>query len=34
MSTCGSILRAHYQIRVAVNGPKALKIAQSDPPRH
>jgi adenylate cyclase len=25
------ILRAYYQIKVAVNGPKALKIAQSDP---
>jgi adenylate cyclase len=25
------VLREHYQIRVALNGPKALKIAQSDP---
>ena len=25
------ILREHYQIKVAVNGPKALSIAQSDP---
>ena len=25
------ILRAHYQIKVAVNGSKALKIAQGDP---
>jgi len=25
------ILREHYQIKVAVNGPKALRIAQSDP---
>jgi adenylate cyclase len=24
------ILREHYQIRIALNGPKALKIAQSD----
>jgi adenylate cyclase len=26
------VLREHYQIKVALNGPKALKIAQSDPP--
>jgi class 3 adenylate cyclase len=26
------ILREHYQIKVALNGPKALKIAQGDPP--
>jgi adenylate cyclase len=25
------VLREHYQIKVALNGPKALKIAQSDP---
>ena len=25
------ILREHYQIKVAVNGPKALRVAQSDP---
>ena len=25
------ILREHYQIKVAVNGPKALRIAQADP---
>ncbi|MGA7392418.1 MAG: response regulator [Terrimicrobiaceae bacterium] len=25
------LLREHYQIKVALNGPKALKIAQSDP---
>jgi adenylate cyclase len=25
------ILREHYQIKVAVNGPKALRIAQGDP---
>jgi adenylate cyclase len=25
------ILREHYQIKVALNGPRALKIAQSDP---
>ena len=25
------ILREHYKIKVALNGPKALKIAQSEP---
>ena len=25
------VLREHYQIKVVLNGPKALKIAQSDP---
>jgi putative two-component system response regulator len=25
------ILHEHYQIKIALNGPKALKIAQSDP---
>jgi putative two-component system response regulator len=25
------ILRDYYQVKIALNGPKALRIAQSDP---